>query len=77
MTIKLRGGLYIVSTPIGNLKDLSARAIEILENVFFIACEDTRVTGKLLFRYNIKNYSIQIIPKWLIKVPGHIAILSK
>lgn len=47
--------LYVVGTPIGNLDDLSPRAVETLRSVDFIAAEDTRVTLKLLNRFNIKK----------------------
>ena len=56
--ILLPSGLYIVSTPIGNLKDITVRALSVLKNCDLIACEDTRVTRKLLSSYEIKSKNL-------------------
>lgn len=54
----MQGNLYIVATPIGNLSDISNRAIQILSKVNFIAVEDTRVSKKILNKYHIVNKMI-------------------
>ena len=47
------GTLYVVATPIGNMGDISERAVETLRSCDVVACEDTRVTGNLLKRFGI------------------------
>ena len=65
-----KGILYIVGTPIGNLNDISQRALNILRNVSLVACEDTRQTKKIMNKFNISNKLISFNKhNSLIKIP--------
>ncbi len=65
-----KGILYIVGTPIGNLNDISLRALNILNNVSLVACEDTRQTKKIMNKFNISNKLISFNKhNSLIKIP--------
>ena len=52
---QVKSGLYIVSTPIGNLSDITLRTINVLKKSDYILCEDTRISKKLLDRYEVKS----------------------
>ena len=70
--------LYIVGTPIGNLGDLSLRALNILKNVSLIACEDTRQTRKIMNKFSISNNLISFNKENSFnKIPNLIAELKK
>ena len=70
--------LYIVGTPIGNLNDMSQRALNILKNVSLIACEDTRQTKKIMSKFNISNKLISFNKyNSLIKIPKIIKYLKE
>jgi 16S rRNA (cytidine1402-2'-O)-methyltransferase len=72
-----KGRLYIVATPIGNLEDITFRAVRILGEVEAIACEDTRQTIKLLNKYGLRKRLISYFhPREGRKVPEIIGLLS-
>ena len=72
------GTLYIVGTPIGNLNDISQRALNILQNVSLVACEDTRQTRKIMNKFNISNKLISFNKhNSLIKMPKIIKDLKE
>ena len=72
------GILYLVGTPIGNLNDMSQRALNILRNVSLVACEDTRQTKKIMNKFNISNKLISFNKhNSLIKIPNLIKDLKE
>jgi 16S rRNA (cytidine1402-2'-O)-methyltransferase len=78
----MQSGLYIVGTPIGNLSDMSPRAIEVLQNVDLIAAEDTRVFGKLAAHFDIKTKRVSchehnerdVVPELIEKIQSGMSV---
>ena len=52
---KVKSGIHIIATPIGNLSDITLRALEVLRKSDYVLCEDTRISKNLLERYEIKS----------------------
>ena len=75
---KLQSGLYIVSTPIGNLSDITLRALKVLSSVDIILCEDTRISKRLTIKYGI-NTKLTSFHKFNTRkiIPSIITKLSK
>ncbi|RMH80959.1 MAG: 16S rRNA (cytidine(1402)-2'-O)-methyltransferase [Acidobacteria bacterium] len=73
------GKLYVVATPIGNLKDITLRALDVLKEVNFIACEDTRRTSILLNHYKIEGKKLLSYyePKESVQVPKILKLLER
>jgi 16S rRNA (cytidine1402-2'-O)-methyltransferase len=61
----MKQSFYVVATPIGNLGDITFRAVEVLKSVDAVLCEDTRVTGKLFSHYNINTQKISYPSDWV------------
>lgn len=78
----MQTGLYIVGTPIGNLSDMSTRAVQVLKNVDLIAAEDTRVFGKLAAHFDINTKRISchehnerdVVPEIIEKIQNGLAV---
>ena len=78
----MQTGLYIVGTPIGNLSDMSPRAVEVLKNVDLIAAEDTRVFGKLAAHFDVNTKRISchehnerdVVPEIIEKIQNGLAV---
>ncbi|MBO5704567.1 MAG: 16S rRNA (cytidine(1402)-2'-O)-methyltransferase [Alphaproteobacteria bacterium] len=80
----MQSGLYIVGTPIGNLSDMSPRAVQVLQSVDLIAAEDTRVFGKLAAHFDIKTKRVScyehnerdVVPELIEKIQNGMAIAT-
>ena len=75
---KVKSGLYIVATPIGNLSDITLRALDVLKKSDYILCEDTRTSKNLLDRYEVRSKLISgfdAVSLGMISINGSLILL--